>query len=76
MAAEKGLGVQRDLDVGGVLDGVTDQNQVGDGRLLVPVWSLLTVAFKYTDMTRAVEHLERRQDGNNTFTLIFRPHGE
>ncbi len=51
MAAQKGLGVQRDLNVGGVLDGVTDQNQVGDRWLLLPVGSLLSVAFMYTDMT-------------------------
>lgn len=30
VAAEEGLGVQRELNVGRVRDGVTDQNQVWD----------------------------------------------
>lgn len=51
MAAEKGLGVQRDLNVGGVGDGVTDQNQVGNRWLPLPVGSLLSVALIYTDVT-------------------------
>lgn len=44
VAAEKGLGVQRDLNVGGVWDGVTDQDQVGHRWLLVAIGSLLSVA--------------------------------
>ena len=75
MAAEKGLGVQRDLNVGGVLDGVTDQNQVGDRWLLVPVGSLLSVAVINTDMTRAVEHLER-WNRNHNIIIISRPQGQ
>lgn len=51
MAAEEGFGVQRDLNVGGVLDGVTDQNQVWNRWLLLPVGSLLSVAVIYTNMT-------------------------
>lgn len=58
MAAEKSLGVKRDLNVGGMLDGITDQNQVGGWGLLVPVGGLLGGVVMYTHMTRAVEHLE------------------
>ncbi|TNN84236.1 hypothetical protein EYF80_005563 [Liparis tanakae] len=70
MAAEKSLGVQRDLNVGGMLDGVTDQNQVGDRRLLVPVGRLLGVGAAHTDMAGAVEHLE----GDNRQVADDEPH--
>jgi len=73
MAAEKSLGVKRDLNVGGVLDGVADQNQVGDRRLLVPVGRLLGVGLVHTDMTRAVEHLESDNRQVVTFIIISRP---
>ena len=69
VAAEKCLGVQRDLDVGGVLNGVADQNQVGDWGLLVPVGSLLSAAVIHTDMTGAVEHLEG--DNRRVFKLLL-----
>lgn len=66
MAAEEGLGVQGELNVGGVGDGVTDQNQVWDGWLPLPIGCLLSAALIYPDMTRAVEHLERQQKDHNT----------
>lgn len=66
MAAEEGLGVQGELDVGGVGDGVTDQNQVWDSWLLLPIGCLLSVALIYPDVTQAVEHLARQQKDHNT----------
>lgn len=45
MAAEKGLGVQRDFNVRGVGDRVADQNQVGNRWLPFPI------ALIHTDMT-------------------------
>lgn len=51
MTAEEGLGVQRELNVGGVRDGVTDQNQVWDRRLLLPIRTGLTVVLIYTHLS-------------------------
>lgn len=61
VAAEEGLGVQRELNVGRVREGVTDQNQVWDSRLL-PIKTRLSVALVYTDMSVAVQHLDKNQD--------------
>lgn len=41
VAAEKCLAVQRDLDVGGVRNGVTDQHQIGDRWFFVAIGSLV-----------------------------------
>lgn len=63
MAAKEGLGVQRDLDVGRVGDGVTDQDQIGDGWLLRAVGALLTAV--NTNVTRAMQHLREQQFSQN-----------
>lgn len=50
VAAEKGLGVQRGLDVGGMGNGVTDQDQVWDRRIFVAI-CLLSVVVINTNVT-------------------------
>lgn len=51
VATEEGLGVQRELNVGRVRDGVTDQNQVRDRRPLLSIRTLLSVALVHTDVS-------------------------
>lgn len=51
MTAEEGLGVQRELNVGRVRDGVTDQNQVWDSRLLLPIGTRLSVVLINTHVS-------------------------
>lgn len=58
MAAEEGLGVQRDLNVGGVRDWIADQNQVGHRWLLLPVGALFVRAVINAHETCAVKHLQ------------------
>lgn len=62
VTAEEGLGVQRELNVGRVRNGVTDQNQVWDSRLLLPIGTRLSVVLIYAHMSRAVQHLDKEQD--------------
>lgn len=68
VAAEEGLGVQRDFDVGGVGDWITDQNQVRHRRLLLSVTVLLSLDAVNVHVTRAVKHLETH-NGKNTVIL-------
>lgn len=51
MSAEEGLGVQRELNVGRVRDGVADQNQVWDSRLLLSIRTRLSVILINTHMS-------------------------
>lgn len=62
VTAEEGLGVQRELDVGRVRDGVTDQNQVRDSRLRLPIRTGLSEVLIHTHVSRAVQHLDKEQD--------------
>lgn len=61
MAAEESLGVQRDLNVGGVWDGIADQNQVGHRWLLLSVGALFGWAVINAHVTCAVKHLQGEQ---------------
>ena len=63
VAAQEGLGIQWDLDVGGVGDGVADEHQEGHRGRLVPTRALLRRGLVQLHVARAVEHLEERGPG-------------
>lgn len=59
MAAQEGLAVQRYLDVGGVRDGLTDQHQVRDSRLLIATLVLPVLVLIHSNVSSALKHLRR-----------------